>query len=194
MRPVGDTSKPRVDSPGLGGPAGGHLLLGGPRCTACRAAPDVSSLCRRECLEQPCEASPVCVYMRDEVGPAPPPGPTSPCGPARFPKWKTLPQSHLGGEWAAWLWALTAGVFPASRGTARRPRPLGALFVFSAPPRAPEWFVLINICFAPCFDLFQKQCSVVQAQPGPGPACPRPAARDGDPPGAGTPAHRAFLF
>lgn len=61
----------------------------GPRCTACWAARDVYSLSCRECLEQPCEASPVCVYMRDEVGarphhPAPPPAPKSPCGPAPF--------------------------------------------------------------------------------------------------------------
>lgn len=93
----------------------------------------------------------MCVYMRDEVGvrprrPAPPPAPTSPCGLARFPHWKTLPQTRLGNAWAA---GSRAGVFPAPP-----PAP-----VCSAPPGAPEppeRFVLINICLAPCFDLFQN--------------------------------------
>lgn len=46
----------------------------------------------------------------------------------------------------------------------------------SKPESHKSGFILINICFAPCFDLFQNP-----VQHGAGVACPRPPARDGGP-------------
>lgn len=145
----------------------------------------------REFLEQPCEASPVCVYMRAEVGDRLCPHRShARVGRPHVPVWKIhspkpafrAAEGRLSPEGAMCLMEKAGLCFCWDR-----PRPPGC----SHPPQRPvcflsisqisghkSGFVLTNICFALCFDLFRN--------PGQrrGAGLPDPACRDGDPPGA----------
>ena len=140
--------------------------------------------------------------MRDEVGARARP---------HFPAWKIRSQTCLqSGGWEAralraWCVSWKKGPSPAPREATKgrpgcsQPPSEPCLFsqLLSKPKSHKSGFVLINICFAPCFDLFKTEYGVGQAWPGtealPVPACP-PARDGGTLLARGPLAHRGFLF
>lgn len=135
--------------------------------------------------------------MRDEVGtgPHPPgPGPPPPPLPPGRPVFRSGKLALPAFKAAA---ALKARCVPWKK---QGPGPAGvaaaALFVFSAslPAREPQkWFHFNKYLLCSVLIFFKTEASAPRAPPGRGAACPRPPARDGDPPGAGSPGSQGLF-